>query len=78
MKTRLKQFLKKLSITWGQGMYAPESNREEDLLSFQNEIDEIQQLAGSGKLRIIGDPHQESITGKRYIDQIRVEVTTRV
>lgn len=76
MKSRLKQFLNKLSIMRSQGIYAPESNREEDLRSFQDEIDEIQQLADNGMVRIIGDPHQESITGKRYIDRIRVEVTT--
>jgi hypothetical protein len=76
VKSRLKQFLNKLSDNAEPRIYAPESNREEDLRSFQDEIDEIQQLARNGMVRIIGDPHQESITSKRYIDRIRVEVTT--
>jgi len=75
MESRLKRFLEKLAMTRGQGTYGPEGNSEEDLRSFQEEIDEIEKLAGTEMLTIIGKPHRESRTGKRYIDRIRLEVT---
>src|SRR5713226_8289540 len=75
MDSRLKQFLQALAIRRGRRPYAPESNREEDLRSFQDQVDEIDNLVGKRFLNIIGEPHRESRTGKRYIDRINVELT---
>ena len=72
---RLLEFLRGLAETRGRAVYAPKSEDEPGLRSFQSEVDEIEDLAGQGLLRIVGKPHQESITGHRYVDRIQLEVT---
>jgi protein tyrosine phosphatase (PTP) superfamily phosphohydrolase (DUF442 family) len=47
------------------------------LTKFQSEIDDIEQLAAQGLLNVIGIPHRESRTGKRYRDRIKVELTAK-
>lgn len=74
MDSRLLQFLQTLAITRGRRSYAPESNREEDLRSFQDQVDEIDDLVDKRFLNIVGK-HRESRTGRRYIDRINIELT---
>lgn len=75
MDSRLQQFLQTLAIARGRRPYAAESNREEALRSFQDQVDEIDDLVGKRILNIVGEPHRESRTGKRYIDRINIELT---
>jgi hypothetical protein len=75
MNDRLQTFLEKLASTRGRTPYAPASSREEDLRSFQDEVDEVKDLAANSLLNIVGEPHRESRTGKRYVDRIMIELT---
>jgi hypothetical protein len=75
MNNRLNTFLQKLALTRGRKPFAPAGNQEEHLRNFQAEVDEIEQLAADGLLNIVGEPHRESRTGKRYIDRINLELT---
>jgi hypothetical protein len=75
MTNRLLEFLRGLTETRGRKMYAPVSGDEPGLRSFQSEVDEIEDLAGQGLLRIIGKPHRESSSAHSYVDRIQVEVT---
>lgn len=75
MDSRLQQFLQNLAITRGRKPYAAESNSEEDLRSFQDQVDEIDDLVDKRVVNIVGEPHRESRTGKRYIDRINIELT---
>jgi hypothetical protein len=75
MNSRLQTFLQKLALTRGRRPYAPASNRDEDLRNFQDEVDEVEGLAANSLLNIVGEPHRESRTGKRYVDRINIELT---
>lgn len=75
MNSRLNTFLQKLALTRGRKPFAPAGNQEEHLRNFQGEVDEVEQLAANGLLNILGEPHRESRTGKRYIDRINLELT---
>ena len=75
MNPRLESFLQRLAATRGRRPYAPLSSQDDDLRSFQDEVDEIERLGAASLLVVVGTPHRESRTGKRYIDRITIELT---
>lgn len=75
MNSRLHTFLQKLALTRGRKPFAAAGNQEEHLRNFQGEVDEVEELAANGLLNIVGEPHRESRTGRRYVDRINLELT---
>ena len=75
MSSRLHTFLQKLALTRGRKPFAAAGNQEEQLRNFQAEVDEVEDLAAQGLVNIVGEPHRESRTGKRYVDRINLELT---
>lgn len=74
---RLLDFLNRLAGTRGRAMYGPEGGDVDALRRFQEEVDQIEELAGQGILNIIGEPHRESRTAHSFIDLIQIELTRK-
>ena len=67
--------LEKLADNEGEKTIVPEGNDEQSLKVFQGEVRRLRALADEEIIEIVGTPHQESRTGKRYIDRVRVRLT---
>lgn len=76
MNSRLHTFLQKLALTRGRKPFAAADHQEEQLRNFQAEVDEVEDLVAKGLVNIVGEPHCESRTGKRYVDRINLELTS--
>lgn len=67
--------LEKLADDEGVTTIGPDADDEQALKGFQSEVRRLRALADEGVIEIIGQPHQESHTGRRYIDRVRVRLT---
>lgn len=67
--------LEKLADDEGETTIGPDGNDEQSMKAFQGEVRRLRALANEGLIEIIGQPHQESYSGNRYIDRVRVRLT---
>ena len=45
------------------------------LADFQGDVAILENYEGQGWLKIVGEPHRESMSGDRHVDRIRVKLT---
>jgi len=59
----------------GDGQITIGTDAGQDLEAFQATVALLKDYESSGYLIIVGEPHNETSTGHRYIDSVRVRLT---